>query len=236
MVGENFECHQSFPIPIGLKVSDEIFANSWVMVLGATDHITHSSYQFNNYNPCPNSRKIATTAGSFTTVTSVEISKLVLHSLKNVLHVPKLSTNLVSIQKLTQDLGCNVIFYPTHYVLQDQHLGKIIGLATIWNGLHYLETPSKSFVSLLYDHHLLIEKIWLHHHRLGHPSFRTLKILFPSLFRKLDVESIHSEVCKLAKHKRSTFSINNKRSLEPFHLIHSDISGPSLVPNIYGSC
>ncbi|KAL6335420.1 hypothetical protein AAG906_029663 [Vitis piasezkii] len=32
-------------------------------------------------------------------------------ALRNVLRVPKLSTNLVSIQKLTQDLGCNVTSY-----------------------------------------------------------------------------------------------------------------------------
>ena len=79
--------------------------------------MTHSSYQFNNYNPCPSNKKIATTDGSLTTVTGVgdiQISPTLI--LRNVLHVLKLSTNLISIQKLTQDLGCNVIFYPTHCV------------------------------------------------------------------------------------------------------------------------
>ena len=60
--------------------------------------------------------------------------------------------------------------------------------------------------------------------------------MFP-LFRKLDVESFHCDVCNLAKHKRSTFPTNNnKRSSEPFHLIHSDIWGPSHVPNISDTC
>ena len=45
----------------------------------------------------------------------------------------------------------------------------------------------------------------------------------------------HCEICELAKHKCSTFSINNKRSSEPFYLIHSDIQGPSPVPNIFGA-
>ena len=111
----------------------------------------------------------------------------------------------------------------------------MIGLAKDWNGLYYLETLSKSSVSLLFEPHLFKEKIWLHHHRFGHPSFRTLQVLFPSLFRKLDVVSFHCEVCELANYRRSTLSINNKRSLEPFHLIHSNIWGPSPIPNISGA-
>ncbi|RVW97632.1 hypothetical protein CK203_028029 [Vitis vinifera] len=33
-----------------------------------TDHITHSSRKFNNYNPCPNNRKIVIDDGSLTTI------------------------------------------------------------------------------------------------------------------------------------------------------------------------
>nr|CAN60478.1 hypothetical protein VITISV_018947 [Vitis vinifera] len=70
--------------------------------------MTHSSHQFNNYNPCPSQRKIAIANGSFTTiagVADVQISPTL--TFRNALYVPKLSTNLVFIQKLTQDLGRN---------------------------------------------------------------------------------------------------------------------------------
>ena len=91
--------------------------------------MTRSSYQFNKYNPCPNSRKIVIVNGSLTTIAGVgDIQISLTFTLRNVFHVPKLSTNLVSIQKLTQDFGRNVIFYLTHYVFQDQNLG-MIGLA-----------------------------------------------------------------------------------------------------------
>ena len=90
---------------------------------------------------------------------------------------------------------------------------------------HQANHPYLFFLSILR------KKNWLHR-RFRHRSFRTLKILFPSMFRKLDVESFHSEVCELAKHKCLTFSISNKRSSEPFHLIRSEIWGPSLVLNI----
>ena len=41
------------------------------MDLGVTDHMTHSSHQFKNYNLCPNNRKIVTANSSLTTVASV---------------------------------------------------------------------------------------------------------------------------------------------------------------------
>ena len=91
-----------FPISIGLKASYQTLAASWVLDSGATYHMTHSSHKYNNYNPYPSSRKIATIDGSLTTVVGVgdvQISPTL--TLRNVFHVPKLSTNLVLIQKLT---------------------------------------------------------------------------------------------------------------------------------------
>nr|KYP63246.1 Retrovirus-related Pol polyprotein from transposon TNT 1-94 [Cajanus cajan] len=79
------------------------------------------------------------------------------------------------------------------------------------------------------------EKVFLHHCRLGHPSFRVIKLLFPSLFSKLDVESLHCEVCELAKHKRVPFPVSNNMSTFPFYLIHTDVWGPSIVPNVSGA-
>jgi transposase InsO family protein len=79
------------------------------------------------------------------------------------------------------------------------------------------------------------EKIFLFHCRLGHPSFRVIKVLFPSLFTTIDVESLHCDVCEFAKHKRLPFPLNNKRSLSPFYLIHSDVWGPSTIPNVTGA-
>ena len=65
--------------------------------------------------------------------------------------------------------------------------------------------------------------IWLHHRRLGHVSFSTLKIKFPTLFKGLDIQSFHCDNCEYAKHTRVSFPISNKISSSPFFLIHSDI-------------
>ena len=98
-------------ILLGLNASSNEFRNAWILDSGATNHITHDPNQFKTYLPCPSNRKIVVADGTTTTVAGIGdvqvTSNLVL---ENVLHVPQLSTNLVSIQKLTQDLSCRVIF------------------------------------------------------------------------------------------------------------------------------
>jgi hypothetical protein len=75
----------------------------------------------------------------------------------------------------------------------------------------------------------------LYHCRLGHPSFKVMKQLFPSLLKNLDVESFCCEVCELAKHKHVSFPVSNKISTSPFYLIHTHVWGPSNVANISSS-
>ena len=64
--------------------------------------------------------------------------------LKNVFHVPKLSASLVSIQKLTRDLKCYAIFFPSYCVFSKQGSGRMIGLAKEMNGLYHLELSQKT--------------------------------------------------------------------------------------------
>ena len=141
-------------------------------------------------------------------------------TLKNVLHVPKLSTNLISIQKLTKDLSCNV-FYSNYCILQDKNSGRMIGHAREWNGLYYIKDPNMPTIShsLIFESTMTSkEKIQLYHCRMGHPSFQVVKAIFPSLFKNLNVGSLHCEVCELAKHKRVSFPISNKMS--SFHSLY----------------
>ena len=57
--------------------------SSWVIDLGAIDHITYSSYKFNTYSPCPRSRKIGIADGTLTTMAGQgDKNKLVSHPKK----------------------------------------------------------------------------------------------------------------------------------------------------------
>ena len=123
-------------------------------------------------------------------------------------------------------------------VLQDKYSGRTIGHARQWNGLYYLEHPNLppdlQNINAFFSDSITTnrEKVFLHHCRLGHPSFRVIKLLFPSFFTKLDVASLNCEVCELAKHKCVLFPVSNNMSTSPFYLVHTDVWGPSTVPNV----
>jgi hypothetical protein len=232
------------PISFGFNVSNIPPTSLWILDSGATDHMTPSSNYFSTYHPSPSNKKISTADGTLVTVAGIgdiQITPSII--LKNVLHVPKLSTNLVSIQKLTKDLSCSVIFHSNHCVFQDKNSGRTIGHGREGNGLYYLEEPNQLVIAKnlpvcsLMSESLLTskEKNLLFHCRLGHPSFGVIKIMFPSLFSDVKVETLHCEVCEIAKHKRVPFPLNNKRCTIPFHLVHTDVWGPSTIPSVFGA-
>lgn len=77
--------------------------DSWVIGLGAAYHMTPSSAHFTIYSPCPSNRKIIVADGYATIVASAgQLSPSLL--LKDVLHVPKLSTSLLSIHNSWYEL------------------------------------------------------------------------------------------------------------------------------------
>ena len=124
-----------------INVSHRVYDDSWIIDPGATDHMTSKSQLFHTYTPSLSNKKIVVVNGSLATVTGFgEIYITPTLILKNVLHVPKLSTNLVSIQKLTHDLKCYAIFFPSYWVLQEQGSGRRIGLAKERSGLYHLES------------------------------------------------------------------------------------------------
>nr|KYP63418.1 hypothetical protein KK1_017987 [Cajanus cajan] len=132
------------PISFRFNVS-KIIPSLWVLDSGATDHMTPSSKFFSTYFPCPSNKKIATADGTLITVAgigNIHINPFI--TLKNVLHVPKLYTNLISVQKLTNDISCNVVFNNNCCVFQDKESGRTIGRARERNGLYLLEEPSLS--------------------------------------------------------------------------------------------
>ena len=90
-------------------------SHAWIVDSGAFDHMTSESTLFSSYSPCAGNQKIKIADGSFSAIAgkgSVVLSPVL--TLKNVLHVPNLSCNLMSVSKLTQDTNCQIIFFKSH--------------------------------------------------------------------------------------------------------------------------
>ncbi|KAL0539854.1 hypothetical protein IC582_024075 [Cucumis melo] len=214
--------------------------NPWILNSRATDHLTGFSEHFVTYTPCAGNEKIQIVDGFFTSIAGKgQIVLFDVFSLHNVLHVPKLSYNLLSISKITRELYCKATFLPESVFFQDLNSGRTIG--TVWHsrGLYILNDntsgSSISTTSLLSSYFSTSEHdFMLWHFRLGNPNFTYMKYLFPHLFLKIDVSSLSCDVCIRAKQHRVSFSSQLYKPTQPFTLIHSDVWGPSKVTTSSG--
>jgi len=85
--------------------------NMWILDLGATDHLTPNLHVFETYAPLETTRRITIANGISIPIAGkgkVHLSPQL--SINHVLHVPNLTTNLISIQQLTKDLNCHALF------------------------------------------------------------------------------------------------------------------------------
>ena len=81
-----------------INASNSVYDDYWVIDSSATNHITSKSQLFHTYTPSPSNKKIAVANGSLAIVAGfrdIYITPTLI--IKNILHVPKFSANLVSI-------------------------------------------------------------------------------------------------------------------------------------------
>ena len=117
--------------------------------------------------------------------------------LLSILHVPKLTCNLLSISKVTKDLNRVSKFFPNHCEFQEMETRKMIGCAQEHEGLYVFGNKAskghtyKASCNVLssftnYSDHEIMVCLF----RLGHPSFPYLKILLLSLFKNKNLRVI----------------------------------------------
>ncbi|TYK02021.1 Beta-galactosidase [Cucumis melo var. makuwa] len=208
--------------------------------IAQSDHLTGFSKHFVTYTPCAGNEKIWIADGSLASIAGK--GQIVLYdgfSLQNVLHVPKLFYNLLSISKITHELHCKATFLPESVCFQDLNSERTIGTARHSRGIYILNDDTSgsniSTTSLLSSYFSTSEHdFMLWHFRLGHPNITYMKYLFPHLFLKIDVSSLSCDVCIRAKQHRVSFPSQPYKPTQPFTLIHSDVWGPSKVTTSSG--
>lgn len=157
-------------------------------------------------------------------------------NLDSVLVVPSLSSNLLSVNQITETLNCYVIFWPTYCVFQDIVTHKILGYGTRRGRLYYLEDSheSQAFHTGVKEVNKSMAMLW--HRRLGHLSFGYLKKLKPNLFLNLVESEFKCDICELAKNTRILYVPSNNKVSTPLIKIHSDVWGPAPISTPNGAC
>ena len=188
----------------------------WIIDTGASRHVTCiDSWLLDAHTvSCP----VGLPNGKSLTATkqgSIKLApKLILH---NVLFVPELNCNLISVSQLIDDMQCTVQFTSSSCTIQDP-LRELIGTSVRRDGLFYYDA-AKSVQPVSVNAVSSSLELW--HKRMGHPSERVVKLLPPASSFKGSLNKA-CKVCFRAKHPRDKFLLSENNASKFFEKIHCD--------------
>ena len=154
--------------------------------------------------------------------------------LKDVLFVPELSYNLLSVSKITK-AGKIMKFVSSQCAILDENQ-RIVATAKLIGSLYHLNViDGREANTAVTDSN---EVLW--HRRYGHVGFRNLEILATNQMvdgfdYQKSSDSKFCEPCIDGKHHKSAFpSTGGKRATEILELIHSDVCGKLEAKSLSG--
>jgi hypothetical protein len=140
--------------------------------------------------------------------------------LANVLYVPILQCNLISVSELIDESNCVVQFTNKFYAIQDRTSRMVIGVGELREGLYYLR--GRATVATVQTGNGKSVNLW--HKQLGHPSSKVLEMV--SNVGAGKISSLRNQVCDvclIAKQIRDKFPASDNKTSESFPLIHCDL-------------
>ena len=151
--------------------------------------------------------------------------------LKNVLYVPKLKCNLISVSQLTDEAQCVIIFANKLCLMQDLTSRMLIGVGERKDGLYIYRGVSGKACHTNANNQL---ELW--HKRLGHPSYKIVQMV-PNVSGNCENRSLNKncEICERSKQTREKFPLSEYQASDVFDLIHCDLWGPYRTPSSCGA-
>ena len=207
---------------------------TWLTNSGASDHITASSTNLNPQAPYQGQDQVSVGNGQHLPIQNIGNAHL--HTkfhkfqLRNVLHVSRIASNLLSVHKLCLDNNCSCYFDANKLLIQDLPMGRLLYQGLSRNGVYPIHSStlfnSASNKTTCAAHSVTPDKWQLWHSRLGHPSHKVLTSVFPSLQCKSvqsNTAQVHCTHCLAGKMHQLPFLISNKNVKSPFELVHADL-------------
>ncbi len=216
-------------------------SDKWFVDSGCSNRMTYNKSLFSSYSPGHHSSvelgnsKTTTVSGKGTIDINIFVNeKQVKCRLENVLHVPELGYQLLSVPTFDKS-GLNTSFQSRRCWIQKD--GALLATATMRGNLYELDTTQLS------PHQSLIAqstKLW--HQRLAHVQPSTIIEMSKSgAVRGLHIDhAVKDELtctgCVLGKgHRQAIPKNSNTRATKLLELVHSDVNGPLEVPSLGGS-
>jgi hypothetical protein len=219
---------------------------NWYSDTGASHHLTSDLSNLNmGADEYTGTEQIRVGNGNSLPIKHIGTSNLFTpnHSfrLNNVLHVPHISQNLLSVQKFTTDTNTFFEFHPKFFSVKDQATRRTLLQGPSKDGLYPLPLFNKRHFSnkrLNFPSAFVGERVSLPqwHSRLGHPSFRIVSRIVSKFGLPVlpNSNKIFCPACIASKSKQLSFSSSQSKATCPLELIFTDVWGPSPIPSHNG--
>ncbi|KAJ9556373.1 hypothetical protein OSB04_010987 [Centaurea solstitialis] len=194
---------------------------NWLFDSGASFHATNDLNNLSIHAPYDGTEELVIGDGSCLQIS--HIGSLILYTsntpliLKNVLYVPSLSRNIISISRLCIDNNFLIEFYSFVFVIKDLATKLPLFTGTTIKGMYEIRSSPSP---IIYTMHTATSSMW--HHRLGHPQNKVFKQLSSFLsFNSSSIDNCNS--CRINKSHRLPFHDSSLTSTQPLELIFSDV-------------
>ena len=147
-------------------------------------------------------------------------------ALKNVLYLPELKRNLLSVQAMTK-LGATVVFEGNECRISKD--SRLVGIGIMQGKLYMLKVVPEEYVNVAKNNPNM--ELW--HCRFGHLGMDNIsKLLNENMVEGMsnakdgDMSDV-CEVCVMGKQHRMSFPMKSfNKATELFETVHSDVCGP----------
>jgi hypothetical protein len=201
---------------------------SWYADTGATDHITHDLEKMAVKEKCQGNDQVATANGQGMYIRHIGQSKI--HSashtliLRNILHVPSITRNLLSVRMFAIDNHVFFEFHPHFLLIKDLATREILIRGWCQDGIYMLNLAS---LHTALQNSQVSKTRW--HCRLGYASPQIVQKLISRFDLPCSSES-NKHVCdayQQAKIHQLPYSLSNNFVSNPLELVYSDVWEPA---------
>jgi len=202
---------------------------AWLLDSGASHHVTADLNNLSLHAPYNGSDDIMIGDGTGLSIAHTGSATLRTRTrnfnLNNVLCVPAMKKNLISISQFCSTNNVSVEFLSSCFHVKDLRTGAILLKGTTKDGVYeWPSVKSESSPILAFSSVKTTSSNW--HHRLGHPAYPVLQHIISNFSLNLSSpmsKEISCHACHCNKSHKNSFSQSSLVSSLPLEIIFSDV-------------
>ncbi|CAA7046959.1 unnamed protein product [Microthlaspi erraticum] len=210
-------------------------ANNWLLDTGASHHLTSDLNNLSLHQLYNGGEEVTIADGSRLPISHTGSTFLPTHShfltLNDVLYVPNLYKNLISVYRLCNANQVSVAFFPAHFQVKDLKMGVRLLQGRTKDELYEWPMSNKNTISM-FSSPTPKTSLPYWHSRLGHPSLSILKTIvsqFSLPFNDASNKNSDCSHCLINKSHKLPFYTNTITSTKPLQYLYSDVWSSPIV-------